>query len=165
MMDLRENGFPFPTAGHFVNVKLEKYEVKPSFGGKFAQSHSLLMIRVVQHAHLLSVYFAISVSRKHRALPRTSNFSNNKNRGADVSASCVDGEPDVEALFRQQFLRDPRAQRFVMDVAASASDARVCEEILYRGLLGRLASSRCPSLPGGSSTFRGIRRTRRHAGN
>jgi CheY-like chemotaxis protein len=34
-----------------------------------------------------------------------------------------DDEPDVEALFRQQFRRDLRAQRFVMDFAASASDA------------------------------------------
>jgi CheY-like chemotaxis protein len=35
----------------------------------------------------------------------------------------VDDEPDVEALFRQQFRRDLRAQRFVMDFAVSASDA------------------------------------------
>lgn len=37
----------------------------------------------------------------------------------------VDDEPDVEALFRQQFRRDLRAQRFVMDFAISASDALV----------------------------------------
>jgi CheY-like chemotaxis protein len=35
----------------------------------------------------------------------------------------VDDEPDVEALFRQQFRRDLRAQRFVMDFANSAADA------------------------------------------
>jgi len=35
----------------------------------------------------------------------------------------VDDEPDVEALFRQQFRRDLRAQRFVMDFAHSAADA------------------------------------------
>jgi len=35
----------------------------------------------------------------------------------------VDDEPDVEALFRQQFRRDLRAQRFVMDFANSAVDA------------------------------------------
>jgi len=35
----------------------------------------------------------------------------------------VDDEPDVEALFRQQFRRDLRAQRFVMDFASSAADA------------------------------------------
>jgi CheY-like chemotaxis protein len=35
----------------------------------------------------------------------------------------VDDEPDVEALFRQQFRRDLRAQRFVMDFAISAADA------------------------------------------
>jgi CheY-like chemotaxis protein len=35
----------------------------------------------------------------------------------------VDDEPDVEALFRQQFRRDLRAERFLMDFASSASDA------------------------------------------
>jgi len=35
----------------------------------------------------------------------------------------VDDEPDVEALFRQQFRRDLRAQRFAMDFAGSAADA------------------------------------------
>jgi CheY-like chemotaxis protein len=35
----------------------------------------------------------------------------------------VDDEPDVEALFRQQFRRDLRAERFVMEFASSANDA------------------------------------------
>jgi CheY-like chemotaxis protein len=35
----------------------------------------------------------------------------------------VDDEPDVESLFRQQFRRDLRAQRFVMDFAGSATAA------------------------------------------
>lgn len=35
----------------------------------------------------------------------------------------VDDEPDVEALFRQQFRRDLRAQRFMMEFAISAKDA------------------------------------------
>jgi DNA-binding NtrC family response regulator len=35
----------------------------------------------------------------------------------------VDDEPDVEELFRQQFRRDLRGQRFVMDFANSAADA------------------------------------------
>ncbi len=35
----------------------------------------------------------------------------------------VDDEPDVEDLFRQQFRRDLRAQRFVMDFASSAPEA------------------------------------------
>jgi CheY-like chemotaxis protein len=57
-------------------------------------------------------------------LPQKSNPSN-KNWGSDVSVFVlvVDDEPDVEALFRQQFRRDLRAQRFVMDFAVSASDA------------------------------------------
>jgi CheY-like chemotaxis protein len=40
-----------------------------------------------------------------------------------VLVLVVDDEPDVEALFRQQFRRDLRAQRFVMDFAMSAGDA------------------------------------------
>ena len=47
-----------------------------------------------------------------------------------VLVLVVDDEPDVEALFRQQFRRDLRAQRFVMDFAGSAADA-----------LSRIASS------------------------
>jgi DNA-binding NtrC family response regulator len=35
----------------------------------------------------------------------------------------VDDEPDVEALFRQQFRRELRAQRFVLEFASSAADA------------------------------------------
>ena len=35
----------------------------------------------------------------------------------------VDDEPDVETLFRQQFRRELRAQRFVMEFASSAKDA------------------------------------------
>ena len=41
----------------------------------------------------------------------------------NVLVLVVDDEPDVEALFRQQFRRDLRAQRFVMDFATSATDA------------------------------------------
>ncbi|MBR1146466.1 response regulator [Bradyrhizobium sp. AUGA SZCCT0431] len=40
-----------------------------------------------------------------------------------VLVLVVDDEPDVEALFRQQFRKDLRAQRFVMDFASSAADA------------------------------------------
>ncbi len=41
----------------------------------------------------------------------------------DVLVLVVDDEPDVEALFRQQFRRDLRSQRFMMDFANSGSDA------------------------------------------
>jgi len=49
----------------------------------------------------------------------------------NVLVLVVDDEPDVEALFRQQFRRDLRAQRFVMDFASSANDAlaRIAETI------------------------------------
>ena len=38
----------------------------------------------------------------------------------------VDDEPDVEALFRQQFRRDLRAGRFTMEFAQSGSAALQC---------------------------------------
>ena len=43
----------------------------------------------------------------------------------NVLVLVVDDEPDVEALFRQQFRKDLRAQRFVMDFAGSAAEALV----------------------------------------
>jgi CheY-like chemotaxis protein len=48
-----------------------------------------------------------------------------------VLVLVVDDEPDVEALFCQQFRRDRRAQRFIMDFAVSAPDAltRIAEPI------------------------------------
>ena len=41
----------------------------------------------------------------------------------NVLVLVVDDEPDVEELFRQQFRRDLRTQRFVMDFAHSAPEA------------------------------------------
>ena len=35
----------------------------------------------------------------------------------------MDDEPDVESLFRQQFRRDIRSGRFIMEFATSAADA------------------------------------------
>jgi len=54
-----------------------------------------------------------------------------------VLVLVVDDEPDVEALFRQQFRRDLRAQRFIMDFANSAADAlvRIAETLLEREIL------------------------------
>lgn len=53
----------------------------------------------------------------------------------NVYILVVDDEPDVEALFRQQFRRELRAGRFQMEFASSASDA-----------LKRAAEIRDPSL-------------------
>ncbi|MGY3158882.1 response regulator [Bradyrhizobium elkanii] len=40
-----------------------------------------------------------------------------------VSVLVVDDEPDLEVLFRQQFRRELRTRRFVMDFAGSAAQA------------------------------------------
>ena len=59
----------------------------------------------------------------------------------------VDDEPDVEALFRQQFRRDIRDGRFTMDFAQSAN-----------GALNLISDAACASLidatPPGSSPQR-----------
>src|ERR1700733_2792520 len=47
----------------------------------------------------------------------------NERSGVNILVLVVDDEPDVEALFRQQFRRDLKAQRFMMDFANSAADA------------------------------------------
>ncbi len=48
----------------------------------------------------------------------------------------VDDEADVETLFRQQFRRDLRAERFTLDFSASASDAlQRIEDIEKRPIL------------------------------
>ncbi|MDI1267135.1 MAG: response regulator [bacterium] len=41
----------------------------------------------------------------------------------NVLVLVIDDEPDVEALFRQQFRKELRAERFMMDFASSAADA------------------------------------------
>jgi CheY-like chemotaxis protein len=44
-------------------------------------------------------------------------------RKAEKFSTLVDDEPDVQHLFRQQFRRDIRSGRFVMEFAASAPEA------------------------------------------
>jgi CheY-like chemotaxis protein len=52
--------------------------------------------------------------------PEPDNQGRNK---VKVLILVVDDEPDVEALFRQHFRRDLRAERFAMEFALSASEA------------------------------------------
>ena len=66
-----------------------------------------------------------------------------------VLVLVVDDEPDVETLFRQQFRRDLRAQRFVMDFAMSAADAlaRIAETI-EQSLILILSDTNMPGMTG-----------------
>ena len=70
---------------------------------------------------------------------------------SDVSVLVlvVDDEPDVEALFRQQFRRDLRAQRFAMDFAISATDAlaRIADTI-EQSLILILSDINMPGMTG-----------------
>jgi len=67
----------------------------------------------------------------------------------NILVLVVDDEPDVEALFRQQFRRDLRAQRFMMDFANSAADAlsRVAASI-DRSLILILSDINMPGMTG-----------------
>ena len=67
----------------------------------------------------------------------------------NILVLVVDDEPDVEALFRQQFRRDLRAQRFVMDFASSAPDAlaRIAETI-EQSLILILSDINMPGMTG-----------------
>jgi CheY-like chemotaxis protein len=60
----------------------------------------------------------------------------------------VDDEPDVEALFRQQFRRDLRAQRFVMDFANSAADALTRVDATDNSLILILSDINMPGMTG-----------------
>jgi DNA-binding NtrC family response regulator len=66
-----------------------------------------------------------------------------------VLVLVVDDEPDVEALFRQQFRRDLRAHRFAMEFALSASDAlaRIAESI-EQSLILILSDINMPGMTG-----------------
>jgi CheY-like chemotaxis protein len=67
----------------------------------------------------------------------------------NVLVLVVDDEPDVEELFRQQFRRDLRAQRFTMDFASSAADALVrVASILDQPLILILSDINMPGMTG-----------------
>lgn len=61
----------------------------------------------------------------------------------------VDDEPDVESLFRQQFRRDIRAERFAMAFALSAYDAlRMIRETQDTSLILILSDINMPGMSG-----------------
>lgn len=61
----------------------------------------------------------------------------------------VDDEPDVEHLFRQQFRRDIRSERFIMKFATSASEALGCvREIADPSLVLILSDINMPGMNG-----------------
>ena len=61
----------------------------------------------------------------------------------------VDDEPDVESLFRQQFRRDLRAERFTMEFANSATSALVrIAETIEHSLILILSDINMPGMTG-----------------
>jgi CheY-like chemotaxis protein len=67
----------------------------------------------------------------------------------NILVLVVDDEPDVEALFRQQFRRDLRAERFVMDFANSAADAlSLIKATIEQSLILILSDINMPGMTG-----------------
>lgn len=67
----------------------------------------------------------------------------------NVYILVVDDEPDVEALFRQQFRRDLRAGRFQMEFAPSASEAlKLAAEVRDPSLILILSDINMPGMSG-----------------
>jgi len=67
----------------------------------------------------------------------------------NVYILVVDDEPDVEALFRQQFRRDLRAGRFQMEFAPSAPDAlKLAAEVRDPSLILILSDINMPGMSG-----------------
>jgi CheY-like chemotaxis protein len=61
----------------------------------------------------------------------------------------VDDEPDVEHLFRQQFRRDIRSERFIMKFATSAPEALQCvREIADPSLILIFSDINMPGMSG-----------------
>jgi CheY-like chemotaxis protein len=102
------------------------FTTKPAGEGTglgLSMSHDII---VKQHGGTIDVETQPGSSRNLESFCRERVIQQTKAKiEVDVSVFVlvVDDEPDVEALFRQQFRRDLRAQRFVMDFAVSASDA------------------------------------------
>ena len=121
---IRDNGTGIPAE---VKEKMFNpfFTTKPAGEGTglgLSMSHDII---VKQHGGTIDVDTSPGHFTEFRiVLPRTSNFAR-KNQRLDVSilVLVVDDEPDVEALFRQQFRRDLRSERFLMDFANSAPDA------------------------------------------
>ena len=121
---IRDNGTGIPPE---VKEKMFNpfFTTKPAGEGTglgLSMSHDII---VKQHGGTIDV--DDRARRLHRISDRVAahkEFTKQiKRLDVGVLVLVVDDEPDVESLFRQQFRRDLRAQRFVMDFAISAADA------------------------------------------
>ena len=147
---IRDNGTGIPAE---VKEKMFNpfFTTKPAGEGTglgLSMSHDII---VKQHGGRIDVETEPGHSPNFTiVLPRTSNFSDKEQRlDVSVLVLVVDDEPDVEALFRQQFRRDLRAQRFVMDFAISAADAltRIADTI-EQSLILILSDINMPGMTG-----------------
>jgi CheY-like chemotaxis protein len=89
-----------------------------------------------------------SIHRIHRQLAASPRAMNIRSRTMSVLILVVDDEADVEALFRQQFRRELRAERFILDFSASASDALRRIEDVEAELILILSDINMPGMTG-----------------
>ena len=121
---IRDNGTGIPPE---VKEKMFNpfFTTKPAGEGTglgLSLSHDII---VKQHAGTIEVETEPGEFTEFRiVLPRgAASLGKIGRRSVSLLILVVDDEPDVEALFRQQFRRDLRAGRFTMDFAQSGAEA------------------------------------------
>ena len=121
---IRDNGTGIPPK---VKEKMFNpfFTTKPAGEGTGLGLSLSYDIIVKQHAGSIEVDTKPGEFTEFRiVLPRgAATIAKSGERRVNLLILVVDDEPDVELLFRQQFRRDLRAERFTMDFAQSASMA------------------------------------------
>ena len=147
---IRDNGIGIPAE---VKEKMFNpfFTTKPAGEGTglgLSMSHDII---VKQHGGSIDVETEPGRVHGIHHRPAADERSARQEARSDVSVLVlvVDDEPDIEALFRQQFRRDLRAQRFVMDFAISAADAlaRIADTI-EQSLILILSDINMPGMTG-----------------
>ena len=148
---IRDNGTGIPQE---VKEKMFNpfFTTKPAGEGTglgLSMSHDIV---VKQHGGRIEVETEPgAVYRIHYyAAAKSGRTSKNGERRLSVYVLVVDDEPDVEALFRQQFRRDLKSGRFSMEFAPSAPAAlaRASDEIVDPALILILSDINMPGMSG-----------------
>ncbi len=147
---IRDNGTGIPPE---VKAKLFNpfFTTKPAGEGTglgLSMSHDIV---VKQHGGTIDVNTDTRCIHRihHHAAAPDGGGRYSRRQELNVYILVVDDEPDVEALFRQQFRRDLRAGRFQMEFAPSASDAlRLASEVRDPSLILILSDINMPGMSG-----------------
>ena len=147
---IRDNGTGIPSE---VKEKMFNpfFTTKPAGEGTglgLSMSHDIV---VKQHGGTIDVNTAARRIHRVHHHPAAHDGGGRHFRRQDLNVYIlvVDDEPDVEALFRQQFRRDLRAGRFQMEFAPSAPDAlKLAAEVRDPSLILILSDINMPGMSG-----------------